>query len=109
MRTVAERLHDTTVDCQIYKTQADGIDHIQFKIIDKGNATSNNASETQACIPTLTEEPKISPASFCRIFPFHLVFGPDFKIIQAGRSIVRYVYIHKYFREKKLYYSVPNK
>lgn len=91
VRKVAEKVHDTTVDCQIFKTQADGIDHIQFKIIDKGDATTNNASEKQACIPTLTEEPKISPDSFSRIFPFHLVFGPDFKIIQAGRSIVRMI------------------
>lgn len=34
-------------------------------------------------------EPKVSPATFCRVFPFHLMFDRELIIIQAGRTVSR--------------------
>lgn len=36
-------------------------------------------------------EPKVSPATFCRVFPFHLMFNRDLTIVQAGSTITRVI------------------
>jgi hypothetical protein len=34
-------------------------------------------------------EPKVSPSTFCRVFPFHLMFDRELNIVQAGRTVSR--------------------
>ena len=36
-----------------------------------------------------TLEPKISPVSFCKAFPFHVIFDRNLMVIQAGDSVCR--------------------
>lgn len=36
-------------------------------------------------------EPKVSPATFCRVFPFHIMFNRDMRIVQTGTTILRVV------------------
>lgn len=36
-------------------------------------------------------EPKVSPATFCRVFPFHLMFNRDLRIVQTGCTITRVI------------------
>lgn len=36
-----------------------------------------------------TLEPKISPMSFCKAFPFHVIFDRNLMVIQAGDSVCR--------------------
>lgn len=36
-------------------------------------------------------EPKVSPATFCRVFPFHMMFDRNLKIIQTGSSVARVI------------------
>ncbi|XP_039434894.1 guanylate cyclase soluble subunit beta-1 [Culex pipiens pallens] len=35
--------------------------------------------------------PMISPTTFCKVFPFHLMFNRDLIIVQAGRSVSRVI------------------
>lgn len=35
--------------------------------------------------------PLISPATFCKVFPFHLIFDRQMKIVQAGKSVSRVI------------------
>ncbi len=37
----------------------------------------------------LNLEPKISPMSFCKAFPFHIMFDRNLMVIQAGDSVCR--------------------
>ncbi|KAK0165453.1 hypothetical protein PV328_003962 [Microctonus aethiopoides] len=71
--TVAKKLHGTDVDMQILKTKEE-CDHVQFLITD-----------------TSSPESKVSPATFCRVFPFHLMFDRDLTIIQTGCTITRVI------------------
>lgn len=34
-------------------------------------------------------EPKVSPTTFCRVFPFHIMFDRDLTIVQTGYTITR--------------------
>lgn len=36
-------------------------------------------------------EPKVSPTTFCRVFPFHLMFDQDLTIVQTGCTITRVI------------------
>lgn len=40
---------------------------------------------------TAFPEPKVSPATFCRVFPFHLMFNRDLTIVQAGCTVTRVI------------------
>lgn len=42
-------------------------------------------------LETLSVEPKVSPMTFCRVFPFHLMFNRDLIIVQTGCTITRVI------------------
>lgn len=35
--------------------------------------------------------PLISPATFCKVFPFHLMFDRQMKVVQAGKAVSRVI------------------
>jgi guanylate cyclase soluble subunit beta len=37
----------------------------------------------------LCAEPKVSPATFCRVFPFHLLFDRELRVVQTGSTVAR--------------------
>ncbi|XP_053945102.1 guanylate cyclase soluble subunit beta-1 isoform X2 [Anastrepha ludens] len=100
---------------RLLKNKSDDIeryDHVQFLIREIGtsSSSSNNATTTttattsSACKPCkeevkeppdevdfLCEAPLISPATFCKVFPFHLMFDRQMKIVQAGKSVSRVI------------------
>lgn len=39
----------------------------------------------------LVSEPLISPNTFCKIFPFHIMFDKQMRIVQAGKSVSRVI------------------
>jgi hypothetical protein len=39
----------------------------------------------------LCAEPKVSPATFCRVFPFHLLFDRELRIVQTGSTVARVI------------------
>lgn len=87
VKAVASKLHNTEVEVEISKSREED-DHVQFVITEKGDrsqARQDDLSEIQL----LPQVPKVSPATFCRIFPFHLMFDRDLIIRQAGNSISR--------------------
>ncbi|KAH9637519.1 hypothetical protein HF086_010930 [Spodoptera exigua] len=85
--TVASKLHDTEVKVEILKTKEE-CDHVQFLITETSTSGRVCAPE-MAEIETLSLEPKVSPATFCRVFPFHLMFDRELNIVQAGRTVSR--------------------
>ncbi|XP_077294951.1 guanylate cyclase soluble subunit beta-1-like [Arctopsyche grandis] len=87
VKTVASKLHDTEVEIKILKTK-DECDHVQFLITEKSAPNRVAAPEIEA-IETLSLEPKVSPATFCRVFPFHLMFDRKLRVVQSGRAVAR--------------------
>ncbi|CAH1174092.1 unnamed protein product [Phaedon cochleariae] len=89
VKTVASRLHNTEVEVEIIKTKEE-CDHVQFLITETSGPKKSQLSETVE-IETLSLEPKVSPATFCRLFPFHIMFDRDMKIVQTGSSVARVI------------------
>jgi len=36
-------------------------------------------------------EPKVSPATFCRVFPFHVMFNRSLEVVQVGDAVARVI------------------
>ncbi|CAG9858572.1 unnamed protein product [Phyllotreta striolata] len=89
VRTVASRLHNTEVDIEVIKTKEEA-DHVQFLITEKSGPRKSQLPEIDE-IETLSLEPKVGPATFCRIFPFHIMFNAEMVIIQTGFSVARII------------------
>ncbi|CAG2171458.1 unnamed protein product, partial [Oppiella nova] len=76
------------------KTKDDGCDHVQFQIIEKAKQGQKVGAvqeiECQKAVDSmLSIENKISPLTFCKAFPFHLVFDKKLVVRQAGISVAR--------------------
>ncbi|XP_063229104.1 guanylate cyclase soluble subunit beta-1 [Bacillus rossius redtenbacheri] len=87
VKTVASKLHNTEVEVKIVKTKEES-DHVQFLITElsgPGKVSSPEISD----IDTLPLEPRISPATFCRVFPFHLMFDRRLSVVQTGTTVAR--------------------
>lgn len=89
VKAVASKLHNTEVEVEIVKTK-DECDHVQFLITER-SGSSNVQHQQVAEIETLSLEPKVSPATFCRVFPFHLMFDRELIILHTGATISRVV------------------
>lgn len=77
-------------------------DHIQFLITETGPKTpktpktptavtleGGDEQEVTESFELIAEQPLISPQIFCHVFPFHLMFDRDMRIVQAGKSVSR--------------------
>lgn len=87
-QAVASKLHNTEVEVEVVQRKSSTCDHVQFAIIDR-NASKNQTEEEKDEIETLSMENKISPATFCRAFPFHIMFDRNHLVCQAGTSVAR--------------------
>ncbi|KAK7576740.1 hypothetical protein V9T40_013026 [Parthenolecanium corni] len=89
VKAVASKLHGTEVEVEIVQTKKD-CDHVQFLITERSNQRQEQY-EQAAEIEILSLEPKISPYTFCKVFPFHLMFDRRLNILQTGSAIARVV------------------
>lgn len=81
-------------------------DHIQFLITETGPKTpktpktptvmtmtmegeGGDEKEVTEAFELIAGQPLISPQIFCNVFPFHLMFDRDMRIVQAGKSVSR--------------------
>ncbi|XP_055923667.1 guanylate cyclase soluble subunit beta-1 [Eupeodes corollae] len=90
---------------RLLKNKSDDIeryDHVQFLIreIASTGGGSKSTQSSQALdenkeppddMEFLCEAPLISPSTFCKVFPFHLMFDRQMKIVQAGKSVSRVI------------------
>ncbi|XP_058789203.1 guanylate cyclase soluble subunit beta-1 isoform X2 [Phymastichus coffea] len=78
-----------------YYSDRPGLEHIVIGIVkfliteqsDPGVAPKPMIADLEC----LSVEPKVSPATFCRVFPFHLAFNRDLTIVQTGCTITRVI------------------
>ncbi|XP_028400123.1 guanylate cyclase soluble subunit beta-1-like [Dendronephthya gigantea] len=92
VKTVARKLLNTEVSVEILQTKDEENDHVQLAIreIRSGDTSEMNLDEADLTMGgQLNLEPKISPMSFCKAFPFHVIFDRNLMVIQAGDSVCR--------------------
>ncbi|XP_052868356.1 guanylate cyclase soluble subunit beta-1 [Anopheles cruzii] len=85
VKAVASKLHGVDVEIKIIQRK-ERSDHIQFLITEISGPEI--ADHNSLLLPL---EPMISPATFCKIFPFHLMFDRNMHIVHAGRSVSRVI------------------
>ena len=90
VKTVAKNLHNSEVDVKVLKTKEE-CDHVQFVIIEKGAKAVVDEHNDNKNVELRNLKPKISPATFCRAFPFHILFDKNMVIKQTGFSLARVV------------------
>ncbi|CAH0386757.1 unnamed protein product, partial [Bemisia tabaci] len=87
VKTVASKLHDTEVEVEIIKTKEES-DHVQFLITEQNSRGKVQNPEITE-VETLSLESKVSPDTFCKVFPFHLMFDRQLVVVQTGAAITR--------------------
>ena len=97
VRAIARKLLNTEISVEIIKKKLNPWEDVQFAIKEIHSPEIPLHCKQTACIrpvkelDLLSSEPKISPATFCHIFPFHLMFGRDMEILQCGDSLSRVI------------------
>ncbi|KAH9374147.1 hypothetical protein HPB48_005416 [Haemaphysalis longicornis] len=84
-QAVASKLHHTEVQVEQLLGKEDGLDHVQFAIRETGQRARTPEPELEDFLDAESlQEKKISPATFCRAFPFHVMFDRSLAVVQAG-------------------------
>ena len=95
VKSVARKLENKEVNVEIITTQGEFLpDHVQFLVTTKSyddSKTDGDSHSEDEDFGFFDNEPRISPASFCKAFPFHLMINRDMKVVQAGHSITRII------------------
>lgn len=99
VRAVARKLLNTDVSIEIIRQKQEPGDDIQFAINEiqcEENSFHCNIKQTALIRPvkeldSLTLEPKISPATFCQSFPFHVMFDKSMTVLQCGDFLSRVI------------------
>lgn len=64
-------------------------DHIKFLIEEKDSEEEAFYEDLDGFEENGTQETRISPYTFCKAFPFHLMFDKDLMLTQCGNAIYR--------------------
>jgi guanylate cyclase soluble subunit beta len=96
VKTVSFQLHKSEVECKLFKSKGDDCDHVQFLIIEKVHQNKENNLEINEIKLKLQKylKPNISMISmktFCKVFPFHIIFDRNMIVKQYGSSISRFI------------------
>nr|XP_039266180.1 guanylate cyclase soluble subunit beta-1-like [Styela clava] len=95
VKTVAKEIHKTDVDIMVYKRKDDETsDHVQLKIVAKnGSSLSGGDNVDIAEIEEMLHQmdPMITPETFSKALPFHIMFDRNMNATQAGTAIARII------------------
>ncbi|CAG7821178.1 unnamed protein product [Allacma fusca] len=98
VKAVASKLHGVDVEVGVIQSKTEnGADHVQFLIQEKRGSPSfeelmiSTDASTMTNFGFLSPEPKISPDTFCKAFPFHVLFDRNLIVRQAGSAIARVI------------------
>lgn len=89
-------IHNVTVCLIIYpplmqmiQPKNEECDHIKFLIEEKDSEEEAFYEDLDGFEENGTQETRISPYTFCKAFPFHLMFDKDLMLTQCGNAIYR--------------------
>lgn len=86
-------------------------DHIKFLIEEKESEEEAFYEDLDGFEENGTQETRISPYTFCKAFPFHLMFDKDLMLTQCGNAIYRVlpqVCIHIQFSQTQNFKKLAN-
>ena len=74
---------------QVIQQKSEECDHIKFLIEEKDSEEEAFYEDLDGFEENGTQETRISPYTFCKAFPFHLMFDKDLVLTQCGNAIYR--------------------
>lgn len=74
---------------QVIQPKSEECDHIKFLIEEKDSEEEAFYEDLDGFEENGTQETRISPYTFCKAFPFHLMFDKDLMLTQCGNAIYR--------------------
>lgn len=74
---------------QMIQPKNEECDHIKFLIEEKDSEEEAFYEDLDGFEENGTQETRISPYTFCKAFPFHLMFDKDLMLTQCGNAIYR--------------------
>ncbi|XP_045151732.1 guanylate cyclase soluble subunit beta-1 [Echinops telfairi] len=89
IKTVAQQIHGTEIDMKVIQQRNEECDHTQFLIEEKESKEEDFYEDLDRFEENGTQESRISPSTFCKAFPFHIVFDRDLVVTQCGNAIYR--------------------
>lgn len=90
VKSVAREFYGVEVEITLIRSKEDGLDHALFRIREIAYYDRNTASLSPVQVdysPAAYDRQLISARSFCKSFPFHIIFDHDMKILQVGASL----------------------
>ncbi|XP_044154814.1 guanylate cyclase soluble subunit beta-1 [Bufo gargarizans] len=88
-KTVAQQIHGTEIDMKVIQQRNEEFDHTQFLIEEKDSKEEDFYEDLDRFEENGTQESRISPYTFCKAFPFHIMFDRDLVVTQCGNAIYR--------------------
>ncbi|KAM3865175.1 guanylate cyclase soluble subunit beta-1 isoform 1-T1 [Diretmus argenteus] len=89
IKTVAQQIHGTEIEMKVVQPKSEECDHIKFLIEEKDSEEEAFYEDLDGFEENGTQETRISPYTFCKAFPFHLMFDKDLVLTQCGNAIYR--------------------
>uniref|UniRef100_A0AAQ4R9A4 Guanylate cyclase soluble subunit beta-1 n=1 Tax=Gasterosteus aculeatus aculeatus TaxID=481459 RepID=A0AAQ4R9A4_GASAC len=89
IKTVAQQIHGTEIEMKMIQPKSKECDHIKFLIEEKDSEEEAFYEDLDGFEENGTQETRISPYTFCKAFPFHLMFDRDLMLTQCGNAIYR--------------------
>ncbi|KAK3507538.1 hypothetical protein QTP70_028180 [Hemibagrus guttatus] len=89
IKTVAQQIHGTEIHMKVIQQKSEDCDHIKFLIEEKDSEEEAFYEDLDGFEENGTQETRISPYTFCKAFPFHLMFDKDLVLTQCGNAIYR--------------------
>lgn len=74
---------------QVIQQRNEECDHTQFLIEEKESKEEDFYEDLDRFEENGTQESRISPYTFCKAFPFHIIFDRDLVVTQCGNAIYR--------------------
>ncbi|XP_048756581.1 guanylate cyclase soluble subunit beta-1-like [Ostrea edulis] len=91
VKEVAHKLHESEVDVEVINFKSKDCDHVQFAITHKDKQAKEVDSVSPGHHGMFSKMKKISPATFCRAFPFHFMYDRNMILRQTGSSLQRVI------------------
>jgi guanylate cyclase soluble subunit beta len=76
---------------EVIKYKSKDCDHVQFAITQKDKPPGPVDPDRKGSPDRVSKQKKISPATFCRAFPFHFMYDRNMILRQAGSSLQRVI------------------
>uniref|UniRef100_A0A671M7F8 Guanylate cyclase soluble subunit beta-1 n=1 Tax=Sinocyclocheilus anshuiensis TaxID=1608454 RepID=A0A671M7F8_9TELE len=89
IKTVAQQIHGTEIEMKVIQQKSEECDHIKFLIEEKDSEEEAFYEDLDGFEENGTQETRISPYTFCKAFPFHLMFDRELMLTQCGNAIFR--------------------